>query len=97
MGTLENKVDALSTQVNRLSDAIERLVRIEEKYLTLEKDLNGYGQRLTNIEENIQKLSIKTAINSSKGDIIGRWVERLLWIIIIAALSSLELFKHKAG
>lgn len=90
---LIQKVDNLSDQVKELSEAITRLVRIEEKYISMEKDLNGFGTRMTKVEEIIQKLAIKTELTASRGDIVTRWVERLIFFIVIAALASFNLFK----
>lgn len=102
MNDLTHKVDDLCSdvkqlngEVRKLSEIIERLIRVEEKNATMQKDLNGYGMRLAKYEEDLQKLSIKTALNSSKGDIIGRWVERLIWFIVIAALGVFDIFKTK--
>ena len=84
---LSQKVDNLSEQVKELSDAITRLVRIEEKYIGMERDLNGFGARLSKIEDEINRMSVKLALASSKGDLLGRWVERFLWILIAAAFA----------
>ena len=93
--SLTDNLNLINTQIKKLSEIVERLIRLEEKNATLQKDLNGYGSRLAKYEEDLQKLSIKTALNSSKGDIIGRWVERLIWFIVIAALGVFDIFKLK--
>lgn len=90
---LESKVDDLAQQIAKLSDAVIRLTRIEEKYISMEKDINGFGTRMTKLEETIQKLAIKTELNTSRGDIVTRWVERLIFFIVIGALASFNLFK----
>lgn len=95
MDTLTDNVNLLNTQIKKLSEIVERLIRLEEKNATLQKDVNGFGQRLTKYEEDLQKISIKTALNTSKGDIVGRWVERLIWFIVIAALSVFDIFKTR--
>ena len=84
---INQKIDSLNEQVRELSDAITRLVRIEEKYIGMERDLNGFGARLSKIEDEINRMSVKLALASSKGDLLGRWVERFLWILIAAAFA----------
>ena len=90
---LSDTVNVLKNQIVKLSEIIERLIRVEEKNATLQKDVNGFGLRLSRIEEHLQTISIKTALNSTRGDLIGRWLERVLWFFLLAALASFDLFK----
>lgn len=88
LNALNIKIDNLSEQMEKLSEAITRLVRIEEKYLGLEKDVNGFGARLTKIEDNQQKLITATALNSAESKRTWHWVERILSWAIIAGLTA---------
>lgn len=92
---LSDNVNILNVHIKKLGEIVERLIRLEEKNATLQKDINGYGERLTRFEEEITKISIKIALNTSHGHLIGKWVERLIWFIVITALGVFDIFKSK--
>lgn len=90
---IENKLDAMTVQLSKLNDAIITMTRIEEHAYSMQKDIDGFGARLSKIEAAQQKLAIQSALNSSKGDLIARWMERIIMYIVLAALASYAFFK----
>lgn len=91
---IESKVDAMADQLSRLNDAVIQMTRIEEQNHSIKKDLDGYGMRLTKVEDKINNLQTITAINKSEGNRTERWLERLIWFLVSAALAILYKFKH---
>lgn len=94
---LTDQVEILVKQISVLSEVVVRLARMEEKAINMEKDVDGYGNRLSRFEDKFTKqmteIRIKTAVQANSGSMISRWVERLIVFIVLAALTSWGIFK----
>lgn len=90
---LNKKVDRLIVQVDRLEEIVSSLARIEERQMQQKGVVDGFGRRLEGFEQRLRMVELSSALNKSDTNLIGRWVERIIYFIVLAALSAYSWFK----
>jgi hypothetical protein len=77
LGRIESKLD-------KLSDAIVSLARMEERMITLFKRMDSYDSYQKKLDDRVDELE---EISQGRGHFL-RLFERVFWIVITAAVGS---------
>ena len=83
----DKRLDRMESKIDKVVDALQALVRLEEKHINLEARmsrsedrLDNHGLRITEAEKELR----------SRGAVSGR-VERFAWLILAALIGSIGL------
>jgi 50S ribosomal subunit-associated GTPase HflX len=76
----EERLDRIETKLDKVSEAIISLARMEEKMITLFNRMDSYDVKHEALNGRVHKVEISQATNS--------WVERVVWILVAGAIAS---------
>lgn len=79
----DQRLERIEEKLDKLSDTVSDLARIEERMLSVFKRLDRHEKRLDDQEDDLRTLSNNVIINSKTTTSI----ERLFWVIITATAS----------
>lgn len=79
------RLSRIESKLDRLSDAVVALARMEERMVTLFNRIDKYEQKQTELEDKVDEMSIRI---TTDGQTL-RFAERLFWIASSAAVSFL--------
>jgi predicted RNase H-like nuclease (RuvC/YqgF family) len=84
----ESRFDRLEQKIDKLTDAVTKIVRVEEQLISNNKRVDRLELRMDKTEDDVDSLAdiIRTNQNVSK------FAERLFWIVVTAAVSALFWF-----
>ena len=80
---VSNRLEKLETKIDRLSDAVIAIARIEERVTTVLKQNDRFIARMDRLEDRVEVVEQKAIVNS-KG--ISTF-ERAFWIILSGIVS----------
>lgn len=80
----DQRLERIEEKLDKLSDTVSDLARIEERMLSVFKRLDRHEKRLDDQEDDLRTLSNNVIINSKTTTSI----ERLFWVIITATASA---------
>ena len=79
----DQRLERIEEKLDKLSDTVSDLARIEERMLSVFKRLDRHEKRLDDQEDDLKDLSNNVLLNSKTSSSI----ERLFWVIITATAS----------
>jgi len=82
---MEDWQHRIEAKIDKMSDAIVSMARMEERMITLFRRMDIYDERQNEVGRRLGK--IETAIAGSS------WVERLMWIVLAAVVGGVAWFK----
>ena len=68
------RLDRIEEKLDKVSEAIISLARMEERMITLFKRMDSYDESQRAVADRLTNLEVKHAS--------GAWVERVVWLII---------------
>lgn len=80
----DQRLERIEEKLDKLSDTVSDLARIEERMLSVFKRLDRHEKRLDDQEDDLRTLSNNVILNSKTTTSI----ERLFWVIITATASA---------
>jgi hypothetical protein len=80
MDEQDKRLERIESKVDRMSEAIVSLARMEERMITLFKRMDSYDDKQKTLEVRLSDIEVKHASIA--------WIERLVWIIIGAVVSA---------
>jgi len=81
--TDDSRFDRLEAKIDRLTDAVAQIARVEEKILAANKRQDRFEFRLDGIESDVDILNKVTTKNSG----IASFADKLFWILVGAGVS----------
>ena len=84
----------METKLDRVSDAIVSLARMEERMVTLFNRMDEYDKRQTQMGDRVG-LIYDRLIDLEKSSLKVKAMERVMWIVGTAAMSSLFWFVQR--
>ena len=81
----DSRLERIEEKLDKLSDTVADLARIEERMLSVFKRLDRHEKRLDDQEDDIREISNDVLLNSKS----VKGAERLMWIAISAGASFL--------
>lgn len=73
------RLNRIEEKLDKMSEAIVSLARMEERMITLFKRMDAYDDRQEAIVKKIQDIEVKQAS--------ALWVERVMWVVVAAIIS----------
>lgn len=74
----EQRLARIEQKLDKLSEAVVSLARMEERMITLFNRMDGYDIRQSNIEDRVSEVE---KITVSRGAVF-RLVDKLIWIVV---------------
>jgi hypothetical protein len=74
----EQRLARIELKLDKLSEAVVSLARMEERMITLFNRMDGYDIRQSNIEDRVSEVE---KITVSRGAVF-RLVDKLIWIVV---------------
>lgn len=92
---LENdtkRLDRIEAKIDKLSDTVVSLARVEEKVISLDKEAERTNERLGKIDERLEKVESKVGNN----DVTVKAVNKIFWILIASVIGAIAayIFSH---
>ena len=91
MPDLSDRLDRIDIKLDKLSEAISQLARIEERISHQNDNMNQVDSKLSDLEARIRTLELQ---GSSRGVVIGS-IERFGWIVISSLIGIVAYFFRK--
>ncbi len=79
MDEQDKRLERIESKVDKMSEAIVSLARMEERMITLFKRMDSYDERHEALLKKTQDLEVKQAS--------ALWVERVMWVGVAALIS----------
>ena len=77
---MEDRLSRLEQKIDMLSEAVVSLARVEERLVTVFNRQSHIEAKVENIDAKVDELS--------QGMVSSKLVERLIWVIIVAGVST---------
>ena len=84
----ESRFDRLEQKIDKLTDAVTKIVRVEEQLISNNKRVDRLELRMDKTEDDFDSLADMMRSNAS----VSKFAERLFWIVVTAAISALFWF-----
>lgn len=84
----ESRFDRLEQKIDKLTDAVTKIVRVEEQLISNNKRVDRLEMRMDKTEDDMD--AIADIVRTNQG--VGKFAERLFWIIVTAAVSAIFWF-----
>lgn len=88
---LENdtkRLDRIEAKIDKLSETVVALARVEEKVNSLEKESERTNDRLQKIDERLEAVEAKAGTN----DVTVKVVNKLFWLLLTTAVGALAAY-----
>lgn len=79
----EHRLDRIEQKLDKLTEAVSNIIRVEEQQLSLFKRADRFEKRLDEQEDELRALTEKVLLNSK----VVSNVERIFWLAITGAVS----------
>lgn len=79
----EHRFDRLESKIDKLTDAVTEIARVEEKLLANDKRLDRLENQLDKMDTEIQNISDLTKRNAG----VASFADKLFWSLAIALIS----------
>ena len=80
----DERLSRIEGKLDKLSDAVVSLARMEERMVTLFKRMDNYEEDQKLVWEKIRKL---TEVSTARGHAL-QFIERIWWIVLTAAVGA---------
>tara|TARA_R110002050_G_scaffold19539_1_gene56180 strand:- start:40 stop:309 length:270 start_codon:yes stop_codon:yes gene_type:complete len=81
----DSRLERIEEKLDKLSDTVADLARIEERMLSVFKRLDRHEKRLDDQEDDLREISNDVLLNSKS----VKGAERLMWVVVSAVASFL--------
>ena len=81
----EERLGRIEDKLDKMSEAIVSLARMEERMITLFKRMDTYDTQQTVLEQRVVKVEVAHASSTASAG----WSERIVWILVVAAFASM--------
>lgn len=81
----EHRLGRIEQKLDKLTEAVSQIARVEEQLLSLFKRMDRHEKRLDDQEEDLQQLN-NTVLTNTQSVKAG---ERLVWLVLAAVASGL--------
>lgn len=78
------RLERIEQKLDKMSDAIVSLARMEERMISLFKRMDAYDEKQNKLETRVLVVEANQA--TQKGS--SNWTDKVVWVIIAAALSA---------
>lgn len=88
---LENdtkRLDRIEAKIDKLSETVVALARVEEKVNALEKESERTNERLAKIDERLETVESKAGNN----DVTVKVVNKVFWLLLTTAVGALAAY-----
>ena len=89
----EDRLTRIEDKLDKLSNAVVTLARMEERMITLFKRMDHYDDEQKAMWEQVRKLD---EISASRGHAL-RFMERIWWIVLTAAVGAGFVYMRTLG
>lgn len=79
----DQRFDRLEQKIDKLTDAVTKIVRVEEQMISSNRRLDNVEQRVEKAEVDIDGLTKIVRDNAG----VARFADRMFWIILAGAVS----------
>ena len=79
----DQRFDRLESKIDKLTDAVTKIVRVEEQMISSNRRLDNVEQRVEKAEVDIDGLAKIVRENAG----VARFADRLFWILLAGAVS----------
>lgn len=76
----EDRLGRIEEKLDKVSEAIVSLARMEERMISLFKRMDSYDEKHDALSGRVHKVEITQATSA--------WIDRVVWLIVAAALAS---------
>tara|TARA_R100000808_G_scaffold23123_1_gene50889 strand:+ start:1073 stop:1351 length:279 start_codon:yes stop_codon:yes gene_type:complete len=83
-GEHERRLERVEIKIDRLSEALVSMARIEERVTTVLKQTDRFMDRLDKMEERLEIVELQSNLN--KKSVTS--TERVIWILVTAGIST---------
>lgn len=90
----EDRLGRIEVKLDKLSEAVVSLARMEERMVTLFKRMDSYDKGIKEVVQKVdeaeERLDTRLSVVEAKSlerSVIGGYAEKLLWIVIGAAVA----------
>ena len=80
---MDNRLDRIEQKLDKLTEAVSQIARVEEQLLSAFKRMDRHEKRLDDQEDDIRVLENVVMVNSSS----VKNSERFFWIVVSACIS----------
>ena len=87
-GEHERRLERVEMKIDRLGEALVTMARVEERVTTVLKQTDRFIVRLDSMERIMEDVEIQSSLNKK---FVGG-VERFLWILITAGITTVFFF-----
>tara|TARA_S200000501_G_C20856548_1_gene757960 strand:+ start:2160 stop:2432 length:273 start_codon:yes stop_codon:yes gene_type:complete len=84
MSDEQQRLTRIESKLDKLSETVVQLARMEERMVTLFKRMDSYDTRQGRLEEKVDDLE---EVSQGRGHFI-RVFERIFWIVVTAAIGT---------
>lgn len=91
MTDLSDRLDRIDVKLDKLSEAVSQLARIEERISHQNDNMNQLDSKLSEMEARIRALELQ---GSSRGVLLAG-IERLGWLVVSALIGLVAFFFRK--
>lgn len=81
----DNRLSRIEQKLDKLTEAVSQIARVEEQLLSLFKRMDRHEKRLDDQEEDLQQLN-NTVLTNTQSVKAG---ERLVWLVLATVASGL--------
>jgi predicted nuclease with TOPRIM domain len=81
----DQRLSRIETKLDKLSEAVVQLARMEERLITLFNRMNKYEEKQEELEDRVEDIAGNVSTNGQT----LRFAERVFWIIATGAISTL--------
>lgn len=81
----DNRLSRIEQKLDKLTEAVSQIARVEEQLLSLFKRVDRHEKRLDDQEEDLQELN-NTVLTNTQSVKVG---ERLFWLVLATVASGL--------
>ena len=78
----EDRLVRIEEKLDKMSEAIVSLARMEERMITLFKRMDTYDNQQAMLSERVTKVEVTQATNNGS----GKWVDKVIWVLIAGAI-----------
>jgi hypothetical protein len=78
------RLNRIEEKLDRVSEAIVSLARMEERMITLFKRMDTYDTKQDILEGRVAKIEVNHATQSGS----ATWTDKVVWVIIAGALAA---------
>lgn len=84
----DSRFDRLEQKIDKLTDAVTKIVRVEEQLISNNRRLDRVEERVTKTEDDIEKVAEIARNNAT----VTKFADKLFWVVMTAGIATLFYF-----